>query len=93
MGAEAAEEEEAEEAGYKIKHKNPTKRCGEKENQSFKREPQNFKKRGPIEICASVITDKWVSKISNLEANSPITGSKTQQRIKNSPITGPIIRH
>lgn len=50
MGAEAAEEEEAEEAGYKIKHKNPTKRCGEKENQSFKREPQNFKKRGPIEI-------------------------------------------
>ena len=90
MEADSAEEE-AEEAGYKIKNKNPTQRCGEKE--SFKREPQNFKKRGPFEICASVITEKWASKISNLEANSPITGSKTQQRIKNSPITGPIIRH
>jgi 8-oxo-dGTP pyrophosphatase MutT (NUDIX family) len=31
MEAEAAEEETEEEAGYRIKNKNPTKRCGEKQ--------------------------------------------------------------
>ena len=60
MEADSAEEE-AEEAGYKIKNKNPTQRCGE-QNPGLTIELYKYLDEDNLRLLARILNQIWIEK-------------------------------